>query len=96
VAREIAEELGVGVRVGPKLTELVHAYPDRTVRLSFYMCEITSGRPEARGCAAFVWVAPEALKDYPFPEANAGLVAELGRGGLEWFIGPARESRPDG
>lgn len=96
VAREVAEELGVTVRVGRKVFERVHAYPDRTVRLRFFLCEIRSGRPQARGCAAFAWAAPETLNAYPFPEANAELVAELAAGTLQRFIGAARGFRPGG
>lgn len=92
VAREIAEELGVTVRVGPRIAERVHAYPDRTVHLCFYVCEITSGLPVARGCAAFAWVAPAELKRYPFPEANAWLVDGLAAGALARLTGPVRES----
>ena len=42
--REIREELGCVADVGEKLLTVAHAYPDRTVELHFFRCELT-GEP---------------------------------------------------
>jgi mutator protein MutT len=80
--RECHEELGVDVEVlGPAAPRLVHAYPDRTVALSFFRCALAPGSPGPRALAArdLRWVEPAALAALPWPEANRALVAELAR-----------------
>lgn len=75
--REIGEELGLEVEVGPKLKMIEHAYPDRTVRLHFYRCTVLQGIPKALAHQAFQWVLPSELTDFKFPEANRPLILEL-------------------
>ena len=41
--REIAEELGCGVEVGPLVVRHVHRYPDLEVELAFYACRLPPG-----------------------------------------------------
>ena len=40
LARELREELGVGMRVGEEVFTTVHEYPDRRIELHFLACEI--------------------------------------------------------
>jgi 8-oxo-dGTP diphosphatase len=64
LSRELAEELGVEVEVGEKLTEVRHAYPDITVDLIAYRCSLLGGTPRNIDCAAHEWVPPGKLDEY--------------------------------
>jgi mutator protein MutT len=75
--RELLEEIGVDVVVGPLFEECVHDYPDRTIRIRFYFCSSPDPRPQAIQCARWAWVRPGDLDGYMFPEADAALVSRL-------------------
>ena len=75
--RELAEELSITVRVGKQLTEIEHAYPERTVHLKFFRCSLMSGEPQAIGCQAFAWVRADELAAYEFPPADSQLLDRL-------------------
>jgi mutator protein MutT len=78
--RECREELGVEIAVlGAAAPPIVHAYPDRTVALSFLRCTLAPGSPEPRALAAaeLRWVERARLSDLPWPEANRDLIARL-------------------
>jgi mutator protein MutT len=77
--REIREELGVGVTVGPLLETVDWTYPEKRVRLSFFRCAI-EGEPRALEGQEIAWVAPSDLPRYAFPPADAALVTRLSRG----------------
>lgn len=77
--REVKEELGVDIEVGPKLATIVHAYPDYAVRLHFYRCQLRAGVPKPLGCAAVRWVRPTELGRYRFPEADRAFIQALPR-----------------
>jgi mutator protein MutT len=75
--RELHEELGVEVRVGPLFDTVTHPYPDRVVLLKFYLCELPTGEPRPLDCAAVKWVTRADLSRHEFPAADAGLVQKL-------------------
>jgi 8-oxo-dGTP diphosphatase len=77
LARELREELATEVVVGSLIETITHTYPEKTVKLCFFRCRWQSGEPQALGCAALRWVAPEELKDYEFPAADAKLLQRL-------------------
>ena len=75
--REIREELGCEVLVGPMLHEAEHAYPEKCVRIRFFHCQLVSGIPEPLECAALRWVSPDSLGQFQFPEADQALIEQL-------------------
>lgn len=75
--RELQEELGFVASVGPLYQEITHAYPERTVRLRFHLCRVASGEPSPIECADLAWVDRNRLAEYPFPPADAQLLARL-------------------
>ena len=75
--REIREELGCEVLVGPMLHESEHAYPEKCVRIRFFHCQLVSGIPEPLECAALRWVSPDSLGQFQFPEADQALIEQL-------------------
>ena len=77
LVRELREELGIEIAVGTLVESLVHAYSEKTVRLNFYRCQWLKGEPQLLGCAAFKWVGPDQLAEFPFPPADARLLGKL-------------------
>ena len=75
--RELAEELGIEVEVGELLESIVHAYPEKTVHLSFFHCRWQRHEPQPLDCAALAWITPGQIDDYPFPAADARLLTRL-------------------
>jgi len=77
--REMLEEIGVEVEVGPLWRALTHVYPDRAVSLYFHLCEARSGPPRAIECAEVRWVHPRALAELPFVEGDIQILPDLAR-----------------
>ncbi len=77
LARELQEELGIEVEVGPLIESLTHSYPEKSVHLRFFHCRWLKHEPRALGCPDFRWVTPGELKDYQFPAADARLLDRL-------------------
>jgi mutator protein MutT len=77
--RELQEEIGVEVEIGVELQRVVHAYPDRDVRLYFFEAILISGEPRPIEAADLRWVRPDELMNYQFPKADLPLL-ELLRG----------------
>ena len=77
LVREIREELGVEIAVGELFEEVCHDYPEKSVRLKFFVCRLVSGEPRPLGCQNFVWVNKSQLAGYAFPEADARLLKKL-------------------
>ena len=74
--REIREELGCGVEVGPLVLTTSHAYPDVRVELHFFAARLV-GEPEPQLGQEMRWVPRDALGLLPLPEADADLVMML-------------------
>lgn len=80
LAREIREELGCDVTVGPLLLRHGHAYPDLQVELAFYGCALAAdAEPVALGVAEVAWARIGTLASYDFLEADRAVLAELER-----------------
>jgi mutator protein MutT len=77
--REIREELGVGIVVGDEFYTVEHEYPEKTVRLHFFNCEVRDGEPAALGVADLRWVSPGELPQFEFPPADKELIEKLQR-----------------
>jgi len=78
--RELVEELGVQTEVGAEIHRIVHAYPDRDVRLYFFEVRIVSGEPQKLEVADLRWVTLDELQNYQFPEADVPLLEQLQAG----------------
>jgi A/G-specific adenine glycosylase len=77
LVREVAEELGIVIRVHQLLATVDHAYTHFRITLHAYHCQYVSGEPQALGCAAWVWVRPDELDSYAFPAANRTILSAL-------------------
>jgi 8-oxo-dGTP diphosphatase len=76
LARELLEELDAPARVGVELFTTMHAYPDRSVELHFFRCELL-GEPRAALGQEMQWVRREDLARLEFPPADAELIEKL-------------------
>jgi A/G-specific adenine glycosylase len=80
VRREVAEELGIRVRVLDEMATVRHAYSHFRITMHAFRCRYVSGRARAIGCEAFRWIHPRDLDDYAFPAANLKLFSAIGLG----------------
>jgi 8-oxo-dGTP diphosphatase len=77
LVRELREELGVEIAVDGLFEEIIHIYPEKTVRLKFFFCRLLAGEPQPLDCAALQWVGKSELNQYAFPAADAQLLDKL-------------------
>ncbi len=77
LVREINEELGIEISVGKLFEEIAHDYPEKSVHLKFFICELVSGEPKPIGCAAVKWIFKNELGNFEFPAADAQLLEKL-------------------
>ena len=75
--REIREELGVEIEIGPLYFTQAHQYPGRLVHLHFFECRILEGTPVCRKAAGLIWVRSKEMAQLEIPEANRPLVRKL-------------------
>ena len=76
LARELLEELDVASRIGDELLTTTHRYPDRSVELHFFRCELL-GEPRPVLGQEMQWVRREDLATLEFPPADAELILML-------------------
>lgn len=77
ICRELQEELAIEVEVGEELISLDHAYSHKRLRLVVHLCQWRSGEPQPLASQQVRWVKPQQLSDFPFPAANARIIAAL-------------------
>jgi A/G-specific adenine glycosylase len=77
IERELLEELAIAVEVGEELICLEHAYSHKRLRFVVHLCRWLSGDPQPLASQQVRWVEPAELDAYPFPAANARIIAAL-------------------
>lgn len=80
LARELREELGLGVRVGSLCFETRHTYGSREMHLLVYRCRILEGEPQALDVNAFEWVPESRILEREFLPADMPLVRGIAAG----------------
>jgi len=84
LVREIREELGAEISVGELFEEISHTYPEKSVRLKFFICRLLRGDPQPLDCAALKWVGKTGLGEFQFPAADAQLLEKLKKPHFTW------------
>ncbi|HMQ55220.1 MAG TPA: A/G-specific adenine glycosylase [Anaerolineae bacterium] len=75
--REIEEELGVEIEVGPLITVVKHGYTHFKITLHAFECRLVAGHPQALGVADWRWVTLEELDAFPFPRTDRQIIEVL-------------------
>jgi A/G-specific adenine glycosylase len=77
IRRELREELAIEAEVGEELIVVDHAYSHKKLRFVVHLCTWLSGEPQPLASQQVRWVCPEQLGEFPFPAANARIIAAL-------------------
>ena len=77
IARELKEEMGIEIEVGPPLVTVHHAYSHFTIELHAHFARIRSGRPRHLECAGHAWTTRDRFGDFPFSKADHGIIQAL-------------------
>jgi len=80
--RECREELGIDVSVGEVFMEVIHTYPDLTVRLTLFNAVLAAGEPRLLEHNDLRWVTVGEIGEYRFCPADEEILAELRRRGI--------------
>lgn len=75
--RECREELDVTIQVGDVFMEVIHEYPDLTVRLTLFYACIAQGTPKMLEHNDIRWVSCDEIDDYDFCPADKDILEQL-------------------
>jgi A/G-specific adenine glycosylase len=75
--REISEELGIEIEVGPQFAVIKHAFTHFKMTMVVYLCRHVAGAPRALGCSAWAWASPAELESYAFPATDRKVIRAL-------------------
>ena len=75
--REIREEFNAEISVGELITEVVHHYPEKDVKLYFYRAELLDEHMEVLEHEAVAWISKDEKDKYEFAGADAEMVDKL-------------------
>ncbi|MCH7496765.1 MAG: A/G-specific adenine glycosylase [Candidatus Marinimicrobia bacterium] len=70
VRREIMEEVGLAVEVGPFIGTVRHTYTHFAITLDAYHCISRDGEARPLGCTQVRWIRLAELSRFAFPKAN--------------------------
>ena len=71
IRRECMEELELRLTVEQELTDIVKAYPEKTVHLHFFLCRISDNEePVLKEHSACAWITPDKVPEYTFCPAD--------------------------
>ena len=76
IRREIREELGMEIAVGPVLTVMEHDYGVKYVRVTFFLA-VSDDVPSAKDHQGFRWITPDEIDSVDFLEADRPVSAEI-------------------
>lgn len=75
--RECREELAVTVSVQDMFMEVIHEYPDLTVRLILFNARIAEGTPQMLEHNDIRWVKPEQIDEMEFCPADKEILEKI-------------------
>lgn len=77
LAREILEELGLKIRVNEFFCKSRFDYPNKSIMLFAYYCELVSGEAQLNAHDQIDWVLVSQLENYSFAPADIPIVRKL-------------------
>ena len=75
--RECQEELAVTLSVGDVFMEVLHEYPDITVRLTLFNAVIAEGEPQKLEHNDIRWITPAEIPQYDFCPADVEILDKI-------------------
>jgi 8-oxo-dGTP diphosphatase len=75
LARELEEELGIGVTIRHPLPPVHHRYEDFFIELIPFVCTLREGTIVLFEHRALAWLSPHELSDLDWPEADIPVIA---------------------
>ena len=75
--RECKEELNITLDVGDVFMEVVHEYPDITVRLTLFNATIAEGVPEKLEHNDIKWITSAEIPNYNFCPADEEILEKI-------------------
>ena len=75
--RECKEELDVLLSVGDMFMDVIHEYPDLTVRLTLFNATIAEGEPQKFEHNDIQWITPSEISNYEFCPADEGITERI-------------------
>ncbi len=75
--RECREELDITIAVGELFTQVVHEYPDISIRLTLFHCRIISGTPKLLEHKDLRWISPVEIPNFDFCPADKDILVLL-------------------
>lgn len=76
-AREVREEVGLDVAVGPPVARVEHAYSHFRITMHAFRCQYQGGSPRTESGEPWAWVPVDDLDGYAFPRANGRIIEAL-------------------
>ena len=77
--RECREELAVTVEPLDIFTEVVHKYPDITIRLTLFNTRLAEGTPQLLEHCDLRWITPSEIPQYNFCPADEDILRQIER-----------------
>ena len=77
--RECMEELAIKLEVRDRFMQVVHEYPDITIRLTLFHCVISQGLPQPLEHNDLRWIHPGQTGDFTFCPADTDILKEISR-----------------
>ena len=75
--REIREEFNAEIKVGELITEVIHHYPEKDVKLYFYRAELLDEHMEVLEHEAVAWISKDEKDKYEFAGADAEAIEKF-------------------
>lgn len=75
--RECREELDITVAVQDVFTQVIHEYPDISIRLTLLSCTLPEGEPKLLEHVAMAWITPDQIPDFDFCPADRQMLDSI-------------------
>ena len=75
--RECEEELAITVEPHGVFMEVTHEYPDITINLTLFDCDIARGEPQPLEHNAIRWITAEEIPEYDFCPADKEILEKI-------------------
>lgn len=72
--RECREELDITIKVQHILTQVIHEYPDISIRLTLLQCTLPEGEPKLLEHTDMAWITADQIPDFDFCPADRGIL----------------------